>query len=451
MNWRDLRLLYKQAIAFSIILLGAIGTNLYTLSNLEDIKDNVDAVHHNWLPSVVAISNINVFTSDFRIAELQHASGLTERDREYYERVMTEIRTEIVKNQKAYRKLIIYDDEKELFESFEKNWEKYLLFNQRFLLLSNESKPVEAIFLLNGEARQHFDKSSEILHRLVSINEKGSFYVTNQAEGTLIETKQISVLLLISTTCISVLITFLLVKNIVGSMQILEKASKKLAQGEDILIDIKQKDEIGMLAMSFQEMSVQIREDSWLKNGQKELNEQLQNCENLDELAEHMIKFIISQLNVEVAAFYFYDWAEDKLTLQYHHAKGGEIEKEFSLGEGIIGQAAMSQKEIFWNIGEDLVEHLLKTKVGSFGEFLPTQIVAIPLLWEGKLKGVLEIGSFKPLSTNEINFLRYTANRISLTFKSLESGRQINALLMQAQKQAEELRLLKDKILKTQI
>ena len=105
------------------------------------------------------------------------------------------------------------------------------------------------------------------------------------------------------------------------------------------------------------------------------------------------------------------------------------------LGEGLVGQAASEKKTIiFTQIPEDYI------RVNSgLGNAVPKNIVILPLLQDGNLKGVIEIGTTREFSELDSKFLNLVSENLAIVFNAAQSRTKLKELLEETQRQAEEL------------
>src|SRR5210317_489106 len=79
-------------------------------------------------------------------------------------------------------------------------------------------------------------------------------------------------------------------------------------------------------------------------------------------------------------------------------------------------------------------------KINSgLGEAKPANILVLPFLYDGVLKGVIELGSFNEISDLHLQFLDQTAENIAIAFNTAGSRLELKKLLEQSQAQSEEL------------
>ncbi len=115
------------------------------------------------------------------------------------------------------------------------------------------------------------------------------------------------------------------------------------------------------------------------------------------------------------------------------------------LGEGLAGEAAREKRPLCLNTIPP--EYLV---IGSaLGEALPRTILALPLLHDNRLVGVMELGSFDEFSDLELDFLNQSAEVLAIAINVNQTRQKVNELLQQSQSQEEELRVQQEELQQT--
>lgn len=162
-------------LAFSLFLVIILVLSMFTLWQMQNLRQHSEEISHNWLPSVEAIHTINTSTSDFRIAQLRHnlAGSQEQTEISQQEAAMERELAAIKEHQAIYEPLIASDAERRLYEDFESQWAQYLTLHQTFLSLSKAQKDIEAGEVLRSST-QLFNELSSDLDQLVAVNEQGA-------------------------------------------------------------------------------------------------------------------------------------------------------------------------------------------------------------------------------------------------------------------------------------
>jgi len=117
----------------------------------------------------------------------------------------------------------------------------------------------------------------------------------------------------------------------------------------------------------------------------------------------------------------------------YTHRKN--ISNECKVGEGLVGQAALEKQTI---IIEEVPEEYMQVQSG-LGHTKPRNIIVLPFVYEDKVRGVIEIGSFKEFTDIQLEWLNQVMPIVAIAVNTAESRDKMQSLLQQSQAQAEEL------------
>ena len=216
---------------------------------------------------------------------------------------------------------------------------------------------------------------------------------------------------------------------------------------------VEQRDEIGILATAFNNMTNSLKENQhneqkrdWLNTGKSELSDRMRGKQDLAALSRNIISYLCVRLDAKIGALYL---ARDNNLLQlagsYAYKKRKNLSNQFKFGEGLIGQAALAKESI---VISDVPDDYIKITSG-LGEAVPHNIIVIPFLHEDEVKGVLELGAFREFKDIRMDFLNQAVEGIAVAIDSCESHTRTQALLEATQKQAEELQAQQDKLQQT--
>ncbi len=182
-----------------------------------------------------------------------------------------------------------------------------------------------------------------------------------------------------------------------------------------------------------QEQSLQ----DWYKTGQAELNNLMRGEQSPSALASGTVSYLARYIDAQIGAIYLV--GEDNLLClrgSYAFQKRKHLSGQFKPGEGLIGQAALEKDYILISNAPD--DYIL---VGSgLGQASPGFILAMPFLYDGVVKGVMEFGSFEEFSDRHIDFLKSVEENLAVNFITALSRLKMADLLKKTTQQAEELK-----------
>ena len=160
--------------------------------------------------------------------------------------------------------------------------------------------------------------------------------------------------------------------------------------------------------------------------------------DNLENLTYNVLEFIVNFLNAnQGGVFIINDHDQQNLFLEQTaciaYNRRRYLQKRIEKGEGIIGRCIMEQKTIFLT---QLPKGYI-TITSGLGEATPSNLIAIPLKYNGLTYGVLEIASFVSFEPYQLDFLEKTCENLASTISQVKISIQTASLLKDSQLQAE--------------
>ena len=202
------------------------------------------------------------------------------------------------------------------------------------------------------------------------------------------------------------------------------------------------KDTINQMIANLKETTLRNQEQDWLKSNLAQFTQMLQGQKDLNTVTRRILSELAQVVNAQKGMFYILEQDESlqnqKLKLFAAYAYGDEvnISKEFSLGEGLVGQCAVDKERILLtNVPKDYI------KIGSgLGEASPVNLIVLPVLFETEIKAVIELASFDTFSETHLDFLSQLTESIGIVLNTIEANSRTEDLLEQSQSLADELR-----------
>ncbi|MBC8052872.1 MAG: CHASE3 domain-containing protein, partial [Sphingobacteriaceae bacterium] len=135
-----------------------------------------------------------------------------------------------------------------------------------------------------------------------------------------------------------------------------------------------------------------------LLSGTMALDRSMRGQISIESLCDIILKNISEFTTARVGSFYIFNSNLKMLELKAKHCHDSSLNQLISLGEGIIGQAAVDRKSIIIN----KTEGSNMTLTGSFVNVSAQSILVEPIVFNDQLIGVLELGF---LSDPDMNFI----------------------------------------------
>ncbi len=221
-----------------------------------------------------------------------------------------------------------------------------------------------------------------------------------------------------------------------------EVADKVSAGNYEHRVSEQQNDKLSSLAFSLNKMAESLQysfnllsDNEWLQTGLAKLNEKMVGENDMQILTHQVLEFVARYTHSEVGAFYLLE-NESQLSLKSGYALIPDNTRTLiTLGEGLVGQSALSCEEI---LIKNMDEQNIRISYAT-GEALPNNVIAVPILYEGKIKAVIELASLIAYSALEIKFLKGVSESIGIAINSAQNNVLMQELLEETQTQAEEL------------
>jgi CheY-like chemotaxis protein/signal transduction histidine kinase len=119
--------------------------------------------------------------------------------------------------------------------------------------------------------------------------------------------------------------------------------------------------------------------------------------------------------------------------------------RRLKLGEGLVGQCAAEKRRMLIS---DLPPNTIVIRSGLF-EAVPRNVIVLPVLFEDRVKAVIELASLGSFTTSQLAFLEQLTASIGIVLNSIEATMQTEGLLKQSQQLATELQVQQKELQQT--
>ncbi|MGR6913189.1 HAMP domain-containing protein [[Actinomadura] parvosata] len=217
------------------------------------------------------------------------------------------------------------------------------------------------------------------------------------------------------------------------------------AQGE--LAELK--DNINSMVGSLRETTQANQEQDWLKSNLARISRLMQGHRDLLEVAKLTMSELTPLVSARYGAFYAIDPEHEReliLIGGYGVRPDRGPRQRFVFGEGIVGQAAEEGRHIVLN---DVPPQFITIDSG-LSRSTPAQIVVLPILFENRVLGVLELASFTPFGEVHHDFLTQLVETIGVTMNTIIANSRTEDLLTESQRLTRELQERSDELQRQQ-
>jgi signal transduction histidine kinase/CheY-like chemotaxis protein len=223
--------------------------------------------------------------------------------------------------------------------------------------------------------------------------------------------------------------------------RILDVAEGRLDQP---ITNLDRPNEIGEMSRALQTLQVAAREretQGWVKTEVATTTARLQSAEEFAAFSTILLSQISGAWELLYGAFYLADDSHTRFSRVGAFATDVATEpREFLLGEGLVGQAAVEQRSL--RIVSTAEKPLLV--FAGVGTVTPACVLFVPVINQGVVLAVIELAPSAPVSERQQALLDALLPRVALNTKILATTLQAKKLLEQTQVQAADLAVAKE-------
>jgi len=190
----------------------------------------------------------------------------------------------------------------------------------------------------------------------------------------------------------AVALGFVLTRSITNPVSILKEGTQNIMAGKFDPINLNRSDELGQLAADFNKMSTMLGNNYTRLNAYSELVTALNAYADINTIQHRSLQLLCHHAKATVGALYLMNEEKNILELSAGYAlseKGMNV-KVFAMGEGIPGQCAAEQRVLEVKNIPILSGFSVDT---GLVEVAPYSVLAVPILFQDKVLGVLLLGS----------------------------------------------------------
>ncbi|MEU3187457.1 HAMP domain-containing protein [Streptomyces sp. NPDC006923] len=246
--------------------------------------------------------------------------------------------------------------------------------------------------------------------------------------------------------------------NLTRQVRAIAAVATAVTRGDlNLKIDVDAAGEIQVLQDNINTMIANLRdttlaneEQDWLKGNLARISGLMQGRRDLDDVASLIMSELTPVVSAQHGAFFLAmqtgavpqvgtDVGKDasyELCMRGSYGyTAGAMPTAFRPGETLIGTAAEEKRTIQVNVPPGY----LKISSG-LGEASPAHVIVLPVLFEGKVLGVIELASFQPFTHIQRDFLNQIAEMIATSVNTISVNSKTEVLLKQSQELTEQLR-----------
>src|SRR5437868_12788905 len=189
------------------------------------------------------------------------------------------------------------------------------------------------------------------------------------------------------------------------------------------------------------------KEQDWLKTNLARFTSMLQGQRELTTVGRMLLSELAPLVNAQQGVLYQME-AESPGRLRLLSSFADPVDgyqETIRVGEGLIGQCELEKRRMLIT---DLPEDTVPVRSGLF-EAVPRSVIVLPVLFEDRVKAVIELASLNSFTPSHLSFLEQLTSSIGIVLNSIEATMQTEALLKQSQQLAAELQTQQSELQQT--
>jgi len=192
-----------------------------------------------------------------------------------------------------------------------------------------------------------------------------------------------------------------------------------------------------LVAYLLRRSTISRQHQDWLRTRQIGLSEAIVGEQRMAQLGESVLRFLARSLDAQAAAMYVESGDEFRRVATYGVPNSEDVPESFGPGQGLLAQAVVDRTPI---VISDVPDGYL-----SFGSALgrgkPSHMLVAPLLADGAVNAVIELGFIRPPDALTTEVLATVAGSVGVAVKSANYRLHLQNLLEETQSQSEELQV----------
>ncbi|UEG59849.1 methyl-accepting chemotaxis protein [Stutzerimonas chloritidismutans] len=260
MSIRSLTIGKRSTLGFGLIGLLVLFLGLFALNQMANMRNESKEVDENWLPSIMALSELNVTVMRIRANTLRLALAEESQMVQETAQRLTQMRSEVAQRDADYAKRVTTADERAAYERFKQGFDQYLLLQQRVVDHVVRGERAQAVTIVNGEINGHADNVTASLNQLLTINNEEANRAAERASLQYDTALSWVVVTLVLAAGITITLAWVFTRSVVGPLGMAVSVAERIAGGDltgDFAVDGK--DEPARLLTSLKAMQANLR------------------------------------------------------------------------------------------------------------------------------------------------------------------------------------------------
>ena len=223
--FRDMKVAPRAALGFGLIALVVLLLGLFALNQMSVMREQSRDVDENWLPSILALSELDRTMLRIRAVTLRLSAVRDERSQQQTLAQLNELLGTLDGLEREYRRYLNDEEERQLYERFTRHQRNYLGEHARLMDFIRAGNDAQAMEVLAGAINQHANDMSSSLGALLDFNRAAAGKAARFAENVYGNAIVCVIVVIVAAALLTILLAWLFTRSLLVPLgQALEEA-----------------------------------------------------------------------------------------------------------------------------------------------------------------------------------------------------------------------------------
>ncbi|KHO65745.1 chemotaxis protein [Pseudomonas flexibilis] len=223
--FRDMKVAPRAALGFGLIALVVLLLGLFALNQMSVMREQSRDVDENWLPSILALSELDRTMLRIRAVTLRLSAVRDERSQQQTLAQLNELLGTLDGLEREYRRYLNDEEERQLYERFTRHQRNYLGEHARLMDFIRAGNDAQAMEVLAGAINQHANDMSSSLGALLDFNRAAAGKAARFAENVYGNAIVGVIVVIVAAALLTILLAWLFTRSLLVPLgQALEEA-----------------------------------------------------------------------------------------------------------------------------------------------------------------------------------------------------------------------------------
>ena len=443
---KNLSIAWKILSALAVVIALFFAAMLVDTYFLGRVHNNLDSIVSREAEAIKLSARVNRNLNEILVAERNMLLADSQGASAGFAARIDQIKLSVNSRAERLESMRLLPEDQSVLDAGLREYRTYLSLLGQVTSLASSGRTEDAVALSSVEAREHADLAERQLAAFVDRMELRLEEAKERSNRSYFAAITVTILLFAFALLLSIAVTLLTSRAIAAGLSRLMIVADAIANGDlDSTVDVTSSDEVGKLGHAISRMQAGLRKarddaeaQNWIKTGLNRLNDVMLGDQPAADLAGNVINEVAAYVGAEVGTFCAVEQASGTPSLAllagYACTPNPDLPVRFEPGERLVGQAVLEKRQILIT---DIPDDYIKV-ASTLGDTRPRHICITPLLFEGQVKGAIELGTLDGLTESQTAYLSQASPSVAIAIETSHNRDRLRAALEESQRLTEE-------------